>query len=96
MTDLLWALNNLISASKSSTVAFKICKTEKLFEEVCKVLKESTQLQFNFMEQIFTLHSIVADQIKSEELLYEMREFSMKTQEIAILFYDQIDSYDKE
>ena len=38
----------------------------------------------------------MADQIKSEELLYEMREFSMKTQEIAILFYDQIDRYDKE
>ena len=78
MTDLLWALNNLIFASKSSTVAFKICKTEKLFEEVCKVLKESTQLQFNFMEQIFTLHDTVAELVESEDLLYEMREFSSK------------------
>ena len=88
MTDLLWALNNLISSSKSSMVTLKICKTEKLFEEVCKVLKESTQLQFTFMEQIFTLHCIVVDQIKNEELLYVMREFSIKTQEIAILLYD--------
>ena len=77
-------------------IALKICKTQELFEEVCRVLKESEQVEFDFMEQIFNLHDTLADQIQSEDLLYEMREFSTNTQEIAIKLFDQIDNYEKE
>ena len=61
-------------------IACKICVTENLLSEICKFIDSSEYMEFDLLEQIFTLHGIVAELIKNEEFLFEMREFTTKTQ----------------
>ena len=96
MGDILWALNNLLIICDSEQLAQKITVGKNLFEEVCKFINESEAIDFDILQQTFTLHHAVALVAESQKFLQEIKEFSQQVQHLVKQLYEQNEAYDQD
>lgn len=97
LSDLVWAISNLISVCESATLTKTLINSHDLFDEICKLIAQSSEVQFEFIEQIIELHHEVTEVSKQDaSLLCALSNFADELQSIVATLYKQIENYDRE